>query len=1106
MALCGPVGLAVTGHAEPVASVVAATGGAGLAKPAGQAVEGEKGAPTVVVLVDDPDLEVLLLAKFSGVKLLARADLPKAVAERLLTGGGGAGLIGAHVALVVEHVGERGTVRMVDCESGANVMVLELPKMPAEETARWIVARVQPMLGAAADATRPRMSLLGLRFETDSPENRTVERTLNLMLTARFQARGAVVLERWRMGDLVFEKTIAGSESPFWAAAQLVDGSVSSTGGRLQARVRIRDAAGVEKVVGAEGEGPEGLADDIAERVVAGRSEVVGVTKSGSEAEAFVAEARWMLEHGLTREAWQATESAIALGGRNRTAEMLRVKAAAMCSYPYDLRKNSFRNFTYWSNAFAVAELPARVAAATEAMLLAGDYRNAYPTYNSIESWNLEDPVVLGVQSLYSGLMVLRVAHELGWADANAEAVRGLRDAIRRNVALLKNGAEGRSRQILFLNLTSYAGYWNETPAEAIAFFRRVLAPDFDGGIPEWPEVIRREVSNGMYGNASELHPPFLVVAESEKDVLPSINSQNMFTGVGSWRVPAPNSESSRTAWAAFLDELDRSPEVLHQADGLALRWQSTASNKARQALTVRMVDFILANVDALSGPQGYAIFCQLVEPLRYVNRSGDSTVAREKLNGALLALIRSEAAVPSKLLRSVFIASEGQAQAGEWLAALNARRARPSISQEEVKAIDYTRSLIGTSYPALRPVASEAGALLVQAYWAASEHSSEAPNLVVGFEAGTAVWSDDHLWVLDPDKGRLWKIDPLSGETTILAPENWSQNRYKNNQSHIVYSSQLVPWGRRFVITAEQGVWILNETHTRWENSGLPAMSYQIGVAHGDLWAASGERSIPGRVKQIEGCSLYRIAPDLTCELVASSRRRPAVHPLDEVLEGAPFSISPSQSGGVMIGTRGERSVFWDSTSATKPKCLNESYMGSMWGTGTPGLIIRRKYPAGDMHRRCRFEVIDAASDELLLSHPELYQSKQPRFPCPKELLDLPATEYTASWRNGELDILAWVNDGSHFGRYSLWLAHIDGHGSVVRPLSFTASDNQGTGLSAIRSDPVPRPFSHDSGNGLIATDKGLVLIGSRMSGFWFIPKEAIEQQRKSAGAAAGK
>src|SRR5690606_21251526 len=356
--------------------------------------------PRVALLVEDADLEALLIAGFSGVETMGRAELPKAVAERLLTGGNLA-LIGAEVAVIVERSGDRAMVKVVQCESGATVVVLELPKMPVEETARWIVTRTQPLLGAVADPMRPRISLPGLRFVTDSAENRVTERAINLMLTARLQARGAVVLERWRMGDLVFEKSLDGHESPFWKAAQIIDGSVSTAGGKLIARVRIRNEAGTETIVQAEGGTTEGLADDVATRVIAGRWKTdVGATQA-TEADAFLTDAKWMLKHGLEREAWQATESALALGVANiREAEMLRVQAAAMCAYPDNLKVVMMRDGYYNAKAFAPAELPTRLAAATEAVLLARDYWNAYKTNAPPMNRNLEEPAVLGVRSL----------------------------------------------------------------------------------------------------------------------------------------------------------------------------------------------------------------------------------------------------------------------------------------------------------------------------------------------------------------------------------------------------------------------------------------------------------------------------------------------------------------------------------------------------------------------------------------------------------------------------------------------------------------------------------------------------------------------------------
>ncbi len=785
--------------------------------------------PRVALLVDEPDLEALLVAGFSGVETLGRAELPKLAAERLLAGGS-LGLTDAEVALVVERNGDRGVVKVVQCESGATVVVLELPKMPVEETARWIVARTQPLLGAVADPFRPRISLTGLRFVTDSAENRVTERAINLMLTARLQARGAVVLERWRMGDLVFEKSLATQESPFWKAAEIVDGSASADGGRLSARVRIRGAAGAETFAEAEGGTAGDLVDAIVIQVMAGSWKTDVGTKKETEAAAFLTEAKWMLEHGLPREAWQATESALALGVEpRREAEMLRVKAAAMCAYRDDLGRVLMRDGHYRAKAFALVELPARVAAATEAMLLAGDYWNAHPTEDAPERRNLQHPATLGVQSLYTGLRVLRTAHDSGWAEANADAVRGLREAIRRNETLLREGPLGDQRWILFVYLANYVGYWTQTPAEAVAFYRMVLDPDFDAGLAGWPEVIRNELSHGASAYGTIPRPPFLTGTATLKE-FPG--------GIGAWRVPGGNDASARAAWGAFLDELDRSPHVLNQADGLALRWQSTADKKARLALTARIADFVSAHVDDLAGPHGFAIFGQLVEPLSDVDRSSEFASEQEKMVGLFLSLIHSEAQVSPALIGCVKILfSTGgintrEDQGRQLIAALDARGAGPAISRREIAGIDAARLSIWKKFPSLRPAENAKDPIIVRSLWIAAEHTPDELRNHVGFDPSTAVWHDNRLWVLDSLRGRLWQIDPQSGNSVILSPENRPQRAHK---------AQLVAWGKQFAITAERGVWVLGETRKRWEKLDLPAAGYQIGVAHGDLWTASG-------------------------------------------------------------------------------------------------------------------------------------------------------------------------------------------------------------------------------------------------------------------------
>lgn len=1035
-------------------------------------------APRVAFLVDDADLEALLIAGFSGVETLARAELPGLAAEHLLAGGR-LDLRGANVALIIEQTGEEHeVVRIVDCASGALVVALEPPKMPVSETARWIVTRARPFITRTADPTRPRISLPGLRFVTDSIENRASERELNLMLTARLQARGAVVLERWRMGDLVFEKSIHGQESPYWSAAHLVDGSVTVTGEKWHARVRTRDATGMESFTETDGDTADSLVDAIVERVMTERNGAPAI-KNETEGEAFLAESRWMLEHGLPREAWQAAESALALNvARRKQAEALRVKAAAMCAYPDDLKRPHTTDGGYARDAFPPTELAVRIEAATEAMWLAGDHWTTYPTLKSPEWSTTDHPATIAVYSLYNGLRILRATHDMPDARVSDTAIRGLRDAIRRNVELLRNGSLGRLRPVFYSYLANYAGYWNETPEEAVAFYRTILAPDFDSDNSTWLEVIRGELGFG-----DKPHPPFL-----GGDASPEV----LHFGAGSWRVPGRDAACARATWESFLDELSRSPDVLNRADSLALRWRSTANENARFALTVEIVDFVSNNLDALCGPQERAIFDPLIEPLRDVNRSRDLAPAQEKLVGMFLSLIRSESAVPGHLIACAWVPfTDGdinirEEQGRELLDALTDRRARPSTSSDEFPGIDSAHSSLLRRFPSLHPEDNAADVLSVRSFWMAGEHVPAEVDQQIGFSDSAAVWRDGHLWVADSIHGRLWKVDTKTGDASVVSAKNRPDTRF---------GLQLAAWGGRFAITAGRAVWVLDDTRTRWDTLALPEGLYQIASAHGALWAVSGEDARTGHAKEVEGNALYRISPDLTFELVASSRRRPAEHPLDLSLAGVPFHLSPARGGGVVIGAWGNDWNFIESASGAPPKRPNEHFIGNLQITSTPGLIIRTKHRGGDRHGLVRAEFLDAAENELLLSHPEFGQVERARFPYPKELESLPASKYAVTWSEDGLDIFAWASRGE---RTEAWIVRIDATGCAVHPLRFEwPADGDARARAALLT---PNRFRHPIVNpqGLIATDHGLVIMGQSMNGFWFIPKGDIEARRK--------
>lgn len=1034
------------------------------------------GSPRIAIFSKDADLEALLTANLKECEILSRSQIPDAAAEAARDGKP-LNLNGANVALILEPSGNETSVRLVSVSSGATIANWIAPKLPKNELSRWIALRAGAYLSEFPREDSARISLVGLRFETDSATLRGQERQANLMLAAELQTAGAIVLERWRMGDLVFEKTLLPEDSAFWKDATLVDGSLKTTSAGYSAAVRLRQPGGEDRHITLEASSLENLVRQIALQTFSLPTDIPRDRQM--EPDTFLTECRWMLANGMHREAWQAAEAAIALGAQGREPQMLRVKAAAMTAYPDDLQVMHGMPGGYDPRSLPREEMEARMAAATEAMLLARDYLVKNSPCQPPGRWSLEHPPTLAAQSLYTGLRLLRKAWDSGWAADHPEAVQSLRQAVQRNIPLIQEEPLSPAMWSTFQSyLASMAAYWNSSPAETITFYRDVLRRDFPGGHSHWPQAIRKEL---FYNNLP--YPPFLTGGAPKEDFP---------FGSGYSRVIDGQGQSALEAWEGYLAELATSPDPLARADALAFRWHSTADLAARRVLTSEMVEFLHAEFPALCSKDGPAIFEDFAEALRCVNQSRDLAPAQAKLMEFFQRILQIPEPLPRGILNRVWVALSDRKlniredQVKALLSAIEARASQPKTA-EESKELASARSNLLREFPTLRTEDSPQNAIVATNYWLTSESAPSALRSQIGFHPEAAVWHDHALWDIDPFAGRLWRIQPDTKEYQIFDAAN---------RPKAYFGSHLVVWGEQMAITTENGISVLDKDRTAWKEISLPPARYTIGVSGKYLWAASGDRPTPNHDAPSTGVMLYRISPDLTTELIASSRRRPAQHPLDETLRGEPFVILPAENDGVIVGARGNGWPFLDSNTGQPPPRLKERFVGNVRLSSNPQIVVRCNYSSNDRNRLARVELFTPQGNFLLLSHPKKDKGQNPRFAFPAELDDFPATEFTVAWDGTTLSVLAWSSEGSPWGAAHARLFCIRDGGFTGAPVVFKWDASIEARVRAARHDPKVVRYPNPDAEGLISTDKGLVLTGRGMWGYWFIPNSQLPRE----------
>src|SRR5690606_38522635 len=149
---------------------------------------------------------------------------------------------------------------------------------------------------------------------------------------------------------------------------------------------------------------------------------------------------------------------------------------------------------------------------------------------------------------------------------------------------------------------------------------------------------------------------------------------------------------------------------------------------------------------------------------------------------------------------------------------------------RQERVAIDEGSAGIIARWPSLRSSPEVGDALVVRSLWIAGEHAPDGERARSrSFQSRATVWHDSRLWVLEGGAGRMWEVDPASGATNIFAGAH---------QPVAGVNCQLVAWGCGFVMTTQDGGWVLDQRLRRWEKLNLAADRYCVGVVRGELWA----------------------------------------------------------------------------------------------------------------------------------------------------------------------------------------------------------------------------------------------------------------------------
>ncbi|MEO8616859.1 MAG: hypothetical protein ABI600_17085, partial [Luteolibacter sp.] len=422
------------------------------------------------------------------------------------------------------------------------------------------------------------VSLLGIRpaFEID----RALETTLNLAIGQQLSAQsGIAVSERWKMNDLVFERSLADERPQAFATGTvLLDGSYTRKGDQLEFSLRLR------KVESEEGktftlQGPANKPNDLAQQIAKliaienGQSGEAVAWNALEEGEQYTELGWWLVRRNLWEESIQAYESAIALGNELAVVQSTgayenivdsnaayRIPRTEVDGWDH-LPKEEFKRKLNYAIRLSYSAL--RVMQPQGGELLT----KKHPRLNqslAVSEFFLTNMKVLQALCLRSGQL------ELG---TEARALRALsREIIARGKKVF--GAD-------FGDDLVQRAYMHETPEDAAADLRTLLEP-----------AKCRSAKSATHSFRYQLWA-------NRKDRL-------------LWRMVDWSSTDNKRAdhvMRELIAELSAAPALMNRVDGLALGFQESRSDEERVRILDAYFELLEARFEEFLTPGGQLVF-----------------------------------------------------------------------------------------------------------------------------------------------------------------------------------------------------------------------------------------------------------------------------------------------------------------------------------------------------------------------------------------------------------------------------------------------------------------------------------------------------------------